>query len=83
MFTCTDESAGLDWCTRYKIIKGICDGVNYLHNGRQEGIYHLDLKPGNILLDKNYIPKIADFGLSRLLGIPSFDHITEKHIGTE
>jgi serine/threonine protein kinase len=28
---------------------------------------HLNLKPGNILLDKNMVPKIADFGLSRLV----------------
>ncbi|BAT14816.1 Os11g0609500 [Oryza sativa Japonica Group] len=24
----SDESSGFDWCTRYKIIKGICEGVN-------------------------------------------------------
>ncbi|KAF8698038.1 hypothetical protein HU200_035549 [Digitaria exilis] len=62
----SDESCGLGWHTRYKIIKGICEGLHYLHNGSKDPIYHLDLKPANILLDKNMVPKIGDFGLSRL-----------------
>ncbi|KAK3121034.1 hypothetical protein QOZ80_8BG0645030 [Eleusine coracana subsp. coracana] len=63
------EQQGLDWQKRYKIIKGICEGLKHLHTGLQEGpVYHLDLKPDNILLDTNMVPKIADFGLSRLLG---------------
>jgi serine/threonine protein kinase len=47
---------------RYEIIKGICEGLHYLHAIH---ILHLDLKPANILLDDNMVPKIADFGLSR------------------
>lgn len=62
----SDESSGLGWHTRYKIIKGICEGLHYLHNGSKDPIYHLDLKPANILLDKDMVPKIGDFGLSRL-----------------
>lgn len=53
---------GLEWRKRYKIIKGICEGLNYL---QQQNIMHVDLKPTNIFLDENMIPKIADFGLSR------------------
>ncbi|KAM0927719.1 hypothetical protein ACQ4PT_002687 [Festuca glaucescens] len=58
----TDASYGLEWSTRYKIINGICDGLHYLHENQ---VLHLDLKPQNILLDGNMLPKIADFGLSR------------------
>ncbi|CAM0871588.1 unnamed protein product [Alopecurus aequalis] len=78
-----EEFSGLDWPTRLKIIKGICEGLNYLHrNSSREPIFHLDLKPENILLDNNMTPKIADFGLSRLF---SANHtlITKVAIGTE
>ncbi|KAG0514816.1 hypothetical protein BDA96_10G225900 [Sorghum bicolor] len=64
----SDESSGLTWETRYKIIEGICYGLHYLHEERQLNapIIHMDLKPANILLDNNMVPKIADFGMSRL-----------------
>ncbi|KAE8777477.1 CBL-interacting protein kinase 26 [Hordeum vulgare] len=53
----------LQWKESYQIIKEICEGLHYLHVERR--IVHLDLKPTNILLDCNMVPKIADFGLSR------------------
>ena len=67
-----DESSGLDWRTCYKIIKGVCSGLHYLHEecrpqNNNAFVIHLDLKPANILLDENMVPKIADFGLSKLL----------------
>jgi coatomer subunit beta' len=63
-----DEKTGFTWQTRYRIIKGICEGLKYLREGLDYPIMHFDLKPDNILLDENMTPKIADFGLSRLLG---------------
>ncbi|KAF7005908.1 hypothetical protein CFC21_021003 [Triticum aestivum] len=56
-------SHGDEWQIRYKMIKGICHGLQYLH---KERITHLDLKPDNVLLDAYMEPKITDFGLSRL-----------------
>jgi serine/threonine protein kinase len=41
-------------------------GLNYLHNELEPPMYHFDLKPANILLDENMVPRIADFGMSRL-----------------
>ncbi|OEL20857.1 putative disease resistance protein RGA4 [Dichanthelium oligosanthes] len=64
----SNEHCGLDWHTRYKIIKGICDGLKYIHEELENPLYHLDLKPDNILLDEDMMPKIADFGLSRIFG---------------
>ncbi|XP_044971034.1 G-type lectin S-receptor-like serine/threonine-protein kinase SD1-13 [Hordeum vulgare subsp. vulgare] len=63
----SDKSSGHDWSTRYNIIEGICFGLCYLHMQMDKPILHLDLKPANILLDADMLPKISDFGLSRLL----------------
>ncbi|XBI86487.1 hypothetical protein VPH35_094432 [Triticum aestivum] len=62
----TNTSSGLDWPTRHQIIEGISYGLQYLHEQPEGPIIHLDLKPANILIDVNMIPKITDFGLSRM-----------------
>ena len=46
------------------IFEKILKGINTLHKA---GICHRDIKPDNILLDKNYNPKICDFGLSDII----------------
>uniref|UniRef100_A0ACD5WHQ9 Uncharacterized protein n=1 Tax=Avena sativa TaxID=4498 RepID=A0ACD5WHQ9_AVESA len=74
-------SSGLDWPTRYRIIEGISYGLQYLHEQVNGPIIHSDLKPGNILLDENMIPKITDFGLSRQYDRKQTVH-TEKTSGT-
>ncbi|OEL15078.1 putative receptor-like protein kinase [Dichanthelium oligosanthes] len=62
------EPSRTDWDTRFKLIKGICNGLHFLHNEMDGPVVHMDLKPDNILLDDHMVPKIADFGLSRLFG---------------
>jgi len=79
--TNADESCGLDWNTRYKIIKGMCEGLKYIHKDLEEPLLHLDLKPDNILVDKNMVPKIADFGLSRIFG-DALTRTTQSPLGT-
>lgn len=59
----------LPWSVRLKIMKGVAKGLAYLHEFSPKKYVHGDLKPGNILLDKNMEPKISDFGLGRLADI--------------
>ncbi|KAL6894595.1 hypothetical protein ACP4OV_008693 [Aristida adscensionis] len=63
------QSSGirLSWSTRYKIALGVARGLAYLHENCQECIIHCDIKPQNILLDASFVPKIADFGMSKFL----------------
>ncbi|XP_062079017.1 rust resistance kinase Lr10-like [Humulus lupulus] len=49
----------------FEISLGIARGIEYLHRGCGMRILHFDIKPHNILLDENFIPKVSDFGLAR------------------
>jgi serine/threonine protein kinase len=71
---------GLDWDERYKVIRGVCRGLHYLHDKRN--IVHRDLKPQNILMDDTMMPKIADFDLSRLMSQEKSRTVTAKLQGT-
>lgn len=54
-----------------EIFIGILKGLQYLH---QHAVIHRDLKPENILIQEDngqFIPKIADFGISKVLNKPS------------
>ncbi|KAK3404169.1 hypothetical protein EUGRSUZ_K00027 [Eucalyptus grandis] len=56
----------LDYKKIYKIAFGVAKGIEYLHRGCDMQILHFDIKPHNILLDKNFTPKVSDFGLAKL-----------------
>lgn len=58
----------LDWKTRYQIALGTARGLVYLHEKCRDCIIHCDIKPENILLDAELCPKVADFGLAKLVG---------------
>ena len=67
IFSTDDKNqSSLGWERLQEIAIGIAKGIEYLHQGCDQRILHFDIKPHNILLDNNFTPKIADFGLSKL-----------------
>ncbi|CAN6202408.1 unnamed protein product [Urochloa humidicola] len=68
LFDNQNSSPALNWTQRYNIALGVAKGLAYLHHECLEWIVHCDIKPENILLGKDFEPKIADFGLVKLLG---------------
>ncbi|KAJ0666914.1 putative protein kinase RLK-Pelle-SD-2b family [Helianthus annuus] len=58
----------LNWKTRYQIAIGTARGLVYLHEKCRDCIIHCEIKPENILLDADFCPKVADFGLAKLVG---------------
>ncbi|KAL3683213.1 hypothetical protein R1sor_001235 [Riccia sorocarpa] len=60
----------LNWSQRVAVAKGTAKGLAYLHEELQndQTVCHSDIKPANILLDKDFNPKVADFGMAKLYG---------------
>ncbi|KAE8796426.1 putative cysteine-rich receptor-like protein kinase 20 [Hordeum vulgare] len=72
----------LNWSKRFKIITGLTKGIVYLHKHSMFWLVHRDLKPHNVLLDCNMIPKIADFGSARALSSDVAEERTSRVVGT-
>ncbi|KAJ3674444.1 hypothetical protein LUZ60_005060 [Juncus effusus] len=67
----TSQKSILDWETRFDIAVGSARGLEYLHHGCERMILHRDVKSSNILLDEWFKPRIADFGLAKILKMGS------------
>ncbi|KAJ6399860.1 hypothetical protein OIU84_015507 [Salix udensis] len=70
------NAPALSWQIRFRIAAEIATGLLFLHQTKPEPLVHRDLKPGNILLDNNYISKISDVGLARLVPTTS-ENVTQ------
>ncbi|KAJ1271277.1 hypothetical protein BS78_06G117000 [Paspalum vaginatum] len=67
IFQSNEDSFWLDWDTRFNIALGTAKGLAYLHQDCESKIIHCDIKPENVLLDENFLAKVSDFGLAKLM----------------
>ncbi|GAB4858314.1 hypothetical protein Ancab_009787 [Ancistrocladus abbreviatus] len=66
----------LTWDMRMHIVRGIAKALAYLHEDVEPKVLHCGLKSTNILLDRQWNPKISNIGFARLLG-PECRHSTD------
>ncbi|GER26444.1 protein kinase superfamily protein [Striga asiatica] len=71
----------LTWEIRMNIILGTAKGLAYLHEGLEPKVVHRDIKSSNILLDRQWHPKLSDFGLAKLLNSEN-SYVTTRVMGT-
>lgn len=60
------EKDPLPWSTRVQIALDSARGLEYIHEHTVPVYIHRDIKSANILIDKNFRGKVADFGLTKL-----------------
>ncbi|RLN04534.1 chitin elicitor receptor kinase 1-like [Panicum miliaceum] len=72
----------LSWAARIQIALDSARGLEYIHEHTVPVYIHRDIKSANILIDKNYRAKVADFGLTKLTEVGNTSLPTRGIVGT-
>lgn len=76
-----ERRTSFSWESRRNISIGVARAISYLHEELKPHIVHRDIKAKNILIDRNFTPKVADFGLAKLMRDET-SYISTKVAGT-
>ncbi|KAM7462594.1 hypothetical protein LguiA_030715 [Lonicera macranthoides] len=76
-----EETQTLALHQRIAIAIDVASALDYLHHHCENPILHCDLKPNNVLLDKDMVAHLGDFGLARILHLEPNSANQSKTIG--
>ncbi|KAL4290975.1 hypothetical protein GQ457_14G025660 [Hibiscus cannabinus] len=64
----------LSFFQRVNVAVDVAHALEYLHHGCETSIIHCDLKPSNILLDQEMVPRLTDFVLAKILSVDGHNY---------
>ena len=77
--SCMKEKKDIPWHYKLSILMNICQGLQFLHS---QHMVHRDLSSNNVLLTKDYVAKIADLGLAKVI-VPQHSQALSQAPGTQ
>ncbi|PPS18636.1 hypothetical protein GOBAR_AA01938 [Gossypium barbadense] len=73
-----ETARNLNFFQSVNVAIDVAHALEYLHHHCEEPIIHCDLKPSNILLDKEMVGHISDFGLAKILSTDRLNYSANK-----
>eukprot|EP01018_Ginkgo_biloba_P020205 Gb_20450 [translate_table: standard] len=73
------SSSSLTWKTRLQIALDVANGLQYIHEHTTPSVVHKDIKSSNILLDREFRAKLANFGMAK----SGINALTKHIVGTQ